>query len=100
MEKKASLRVTQKWVVKEKEPKLVAVNMADRASGSSTLPRSRPRIRSITKAQARRLESLIQPMNLDEVIIESNSSGDDDAFIQSTKCSSRARTLSLLYPHQ
>lgn len=93
------LHITQKWVVKEKEPILASVNMADRADDSSTPPKCRPLTRSMTRAKARRLWTLVRFRNLDEVLIVSDNNDDEASIMQSAGGSASPRTLSSPYLH-
>lgn len=77
------LQITQKWVVKKKEPVSTSINMADRADSSSTHQR-RPWTRNVTRAQAQWLGTPIQFRNLNEVQVKSNDS-DEDSFVQSAR---------------
>lgn len=69
------LHVTQKWVVKENELVLALVDMADRAGSSSIPPRCRTQ--SQTRAQARQTMTPVRLKNLNDILVESDSSGDD-----------------------
>lgn len=54
----------------------------------------------MSRAQAQRLGISVRFRNLDEVLVESDTSGDDASFIWSAGASTSSRTLSSLYPHQ
>lgn len=76
------LQVTQKGVVKEKEPIMAPVNTTNRASSLSTPPRCRPWTRSMTQARARWLGTLIRFRNLNEVLVKADSSDDEASYVQ------------------